>query len=289
MNHFILKYKDLLNPTLQALRELGGSANSNEIEEKIIENLKLTENQINEIHKGSRTKLNYQLAWAKNNLKNAELLENSSRGIWSLSEKGKSVDIVNESELLKSVFEKNIKKKYKINSSQKEDNDELNLDIEDIEINQIKWEDELLEIIKNISPDAFERLCQRLLRELGFVDVKVTGKVGDGGIDGSGIIKINGTLSFHVVFQAKRFAKSVSSSVIRDFRGAMVGRADKGLVMTTGTFTRSAILEARRDGAPNIDLVDGVDFVRKLKSLNLGVEIELIEKVKIQKEWFEHL
>ena len=282
MNFFTLKYKDLINPTLKALKELGGSANSDEIEEKIIENLKLTDDQINDIHKGSRTKLNYQLAWAKNNLKNAEILENSKRGIWSLTEKGKKIESVDESELLKSVFEKNIKKRYSIE-------DKENEPTENTEINEIKWEDELLEIIKNISPDAFERLCQRLLRELGFVDVKVTGKVGDGGIDGSGIIKINGTLSFHVVFQAKRFAKSVSSSVIRDFRGAMVGRADKGLVMTTGTFTRDAILEARRDGAPNIDLVDGVDFVKKLKYLNLGVEIEQIEKVKINKEWFENI
>lgn len=284
MNYFKLKYKDLLNPTLQALRELGGSANSNEIEEKIIDILNLTKNQINEIHKGSRTKLNYQLAWAKNNLKNAELIENSQRGIWSLTEKGKGIQNIDESELLKSVYEKNIRKKYNISSVSE------NEDIQSyFENSEIKWEDELLEIIKNISPNAFERLCQRLLRELGFVDVKVTGKVGDGGIDGSGIIKINGTLSFHVVFQAKRFAKSVSSSVIRDFRGAMVGRADKGLVLTTGTFTRDAILEARRDGAPNIDLVDGVDFVQKLKYLNLGVEVEQIENVKIKKQWFENL
>ena len=287
MEYFNLKYKDLLNPTLQALKELGGSANSNEIEEKIIEIQKLTDNQINEIHKGSRTKLNYQLAWAKNNLKNYELLENSSRGIWSLTEKGNHEKLIDVEKLLKAVQEKNIKRKYGLNKSNETEDDLVT--VENFEINEIKWEDELLEIIKNITPDAFERLCQRLLRELGFVDVKVTGKVGDGGIDGSGIIKINGTLSFHVVFQAKRFGKSVSSSVIRDFRGAMVGRADKGLVMTTGTFTRDAILEARRDGAPNIDLVDGVDFVKKLKYLKLGVDIEQIEKIHIKKEWFSNL
>jgi restriction system protein len=220
-------------------------------------------------------------------LKNYGVIENSSRGIWSLTEKGNQEKILDEENLLKAVLEKNIKKKYGINNSN-EIEDEI-ITTQNPEINEIKWEDELLEIIKNISPDSFERLCQRLLRELGFVDVKVTGKIGDGGIDGSGIIKINGTLSFHVVFQAKRFGKSVSSSVIRDFRGAMVGRADKGLVMTTGTFTRSAILEARRDGAPNIDLVDGVDFVKKLKYLNLGVEVEQIEKIHIKKEWFDNL
>ena len=196
MNYFKLKYKDLLNPTLKALKKLGGSANSDEIEEKIIEILKLDDNQINDIHKGSRTKLNYQLAWAKNNLKNAELLENSKRGIWALTENGKKVENIDENELLKSVFEKNIKKRYSIDEINQKTN--KNSEFENTELIEINWEDELLEIIKNISPDAFERLCQRLLRELGFVDVKVTGKVGDGGIDGSGIIKINGTLSFHV-------------------------------------------------------------------------------------------
>lgn len=286
MSKFKLNYKALINPTLKALKELGGSANSTEIEEKIIENLKLTDDEVNEIHSGSRTKLNYQLAWAKNNLKNYGLLENSSRGVWSLTEKGLKTKEIDENQLIKDVYEKNIRKKFNIrdeNLKSKFNEDENN----NYDLSEIKWEDELLEVIKKISPDAFERLCQRVLRELGFVDVRVTGKSGDGGIDGTGIIKINGTLSFHVVFQAKRFAKSVSSSVIRDFRGAMIGRADKGLVITTGTFTRDAIMEAKRDGAPNIDLVDGVDFVKKLKHLGLGVEIENIEKIKIKKSFFE--
>lgn len=152
---------------------------------------------------------------------------------------------------------------------------------------ETKWEDELLEIIKNITPEKFERLCQRILRELGFVDVNVTGKSGDGGIDGNGIIKINGTLSFHIVFQAKRYKGSVPPSVVRDFRGAMIGRADKGLIISTGTFSREAIKEARRDGAPTIDLIDRIDLVKKMKYLNFGVKIEMIEKVSINKDWFD--
>lgn len=173
---------------------------------------------------------------------------------------------------MQTVFENNMKKKYG-KFYLEEDNG-----LEEGE-EEVKREDELLEIIKKIPPDAFERLCQRLLRELGFVDVKVTGKVGDGGIDGSGVIKINGTLSFNVVFQAKRYAGSVSSSVIRDFRGAMIGRADKGLVITTGTFTRDVLLESRRYGAPNIDLVAGDD----------GCDEELIEQqlqIRNNEKWF---
>ena len=138
----------------------------------------------------------------------------------------------------------------------------------------------------SLSPDAFERLTQRLLRESGFIQVQVTGKSGDGGIDGVGIARINGFLSFHVLFQCKRYQGSVTASQIRDFRGAMQGRTDKGLVVTTGTFTRDAIKEATRDGAPPIDLIDGEQLVHRLKDLKLGVHIKMIESVEVDLDWF---
>ena len=108
-----------------------------------------------------------------------------------------------------------------------------------------------------MSPDAFERLVQRILRESGFSQVEVTGKTGDGGIDGKGIFKIADLISFNVLFQCKKWQGSVSASHIRDFRGALQGRADKGLFVTTGNFTRDAIKEASRDGATPLDLLDG--------------------------------
>lgn len=144
-------------------------------------------------------------------------------------------------------------------------------------------------LTQKLDPSAFERLVQRLLRESGFIQVEVTGRVGDGGIDGKGIAKIHGFMSFHVLFQCKRYKGSVGSSEIRDFRGAMVGRADKGLFITTGTFTPAALKEATRDGAPPIDLVDGIELVEKLKELELGMKIELVEKVTIDESWFENI
>jgi len=94
-----------------------------------------------------------------------------------------------------------------------------------------------------------------------------------------------------VVFQAKRYKDTVPSGIVRDFRGAMVGRADKGLIITTGTFTRDAKFEAQRDGAPPIDLIDGEELAEKLKNLSIGVDVETatIEKVTINKEWFNSL
>ena len=148
------------------------------------------------------------------------------------------------------------------------------------------WRETLIATLLEMPPDAFERLCQRLLRESGFIQVEVTERSGDGGIDGHGVVRLAGLLSFPVIFQCKRYRNTISSSVVRDFRGAMVGRADKGLIITTGSFTRDAILEATRDGAPPIDLIDGEQLIDKLKDLRLGVASKQVEVVEVNSEWF---
>jgi restriction system protein len=150
---------------------------------------------------------------------------------------------------------------------------------------EIPWQDRLLECLLKMKPAAFERLCQRILKESGFIKVDVTGRSGDGGIDGIGVLRLN-LLSFHVFFQCKRWKGSVGAPVIRDFRGAMVGRADKGLVMTTGTFSTDARKEATRDGAPAIDLIDGETLCELLKSLKIGVSIRKVEHVLVDQHVF---
>ena len=153
-----------------------------------------------------------------------------------------------------------------------------------------EWKSKFHRILtQELDADTFERLTQRILRESAFVSVEVTGRTGDGGIDGKGIARIHGFMSFHVIFQCKKYQGSVSAGAIRDFRGAMVGRADKGLFITTGTFTPAAVKEATRDGAPPIDLVDGAAFAEKLKELGLGVSLEMVENVTVNEEWFKNL
>jgi restriction system protein len=148
-----------------------------------------------------------------------------------------------------------------------------------------EWKEKLYAILtQKLTPAAFERLVQRLLRESGFTHVEVTGRSGDGGIDGRGIARVHGLLSFHVLFQCKRYKGAVGPGEIRDFRGAMTGRADKGLFITTGTFTPAAVKEATRDGAPPIDLLDGAEVVEKLRELSLGVLIEKIEVVRVEEQ-----
>jgi len=284
---FKYKYDDLFNPTLKALQNLGGSGSVPEMEEQVATILKLTDEQINEIHRGNTSKFTYRLAWARNYLKRYGLLENSSRGVWALTEEGiksKSVDkeVVKRKVVAEDKQERLIKEKTKTTEIiEGQDDDE--------EIQKFSWQEQIIEELQSITPSAFERLCQRLLRELGFQNVEVTGQTNDGGIDGKGMLRLGGVLSFHVIFQAKRYKGSVSPSIVRDFRGAMVGRADKGLIITTGTFTREAKREASRDGAPPIDLMDGNDLAEKLKELKLGIDIELVEKVNIKRDWFKSL
>lgn len=276
------KFYDLFNPVLKALHSSGGSSTVAEIEDFVIDDLKLSDEEVNDIHRGTTTKLNYRLRWARNYLKNYGLIDNSARGVWSLTPNGQKVKDVDHKVVMKTVQEL-----FKSRSDQSEVSDEEVTDVEQ-EV-ALTWREEMLVAIKSMKPDAFERLCQRFLRELGFVNVDVTGKPNDGGIDGKGILRLGGILSFHVVFQAKRYKDVVTPDVIRDFRGSMSANADKGLVITTGRFTKEARREAQRDGALPIDLIDGDELATKLKDLGLGakVEVRTIEDVTVTPDWFK--
>jgi len=283
-------FDSLMNPLLEALSQLGGSGSIDEIYEKVADTEEIDEKILSVPHnpeKSNQTEVAYRLAWARTYLKKYGFLENSSRGIWTLTRKAKEGKEVAPSEVLKYV--RNLDKKEP-NTKQKKADTNIELTDNEAPEEAKAWREELHHLLtREISPDAFERLTQRLLRESGFVQVEVTGKTGDGGIDGKGIARINGLMSFHVIFQCKKYQGSVSASEIRDFRGAMVGRADKGLFITTGTFTPAAIKEATRDGAPPVDLVDGENLAEKLKELSLGVQTEMIEKVSLDKQWFLNL
>ncbi len=271
------KYDELFNPLIEAIRNVGGSASIQEQTDEVADILNLSEKDVDAIHRGNRTKLNYRLAWARNYLKRYGTLENSSRGVWALTPVGHKTPQVDKEEVKKFVVALDRKEKPETRTGTKISGK-----------GSSTWEEELLVCVRNMSPDGFERLSQRLLRESGFIQVEVTGRSNDGGIDGKGVVRLGGLMSFHMIFQCKRFKGSVGSSIVRDFRGAMVGRADKGLVITTGSFTSEARKEAQRDGAPPIDLIDGDTLVQKLKELRLGVEVRerTIEEVSVVPEYF---
>ncbi len=289
MSNKMPTFDDLMNPLLNALFVLGGSGSIDEIYDKVIEIEQISEDITSVLHspdKSNITEVAYRLAWARTYLKKYGFLENSSRGVWALTKLAKEKKQVSQQDVVKTVRETD---KQATKSNKKGKNEQIEL--EDIDAPETQgWREELYRVLtKEVSADAFERLTQRLLRESGFVQVEVTGRTGDGGIDGKGIAKIHGFMSFHVIFQCKKYQGSVSAGDIRDFRGAMVGRADKGLFITTGTFTPAALKEATRDGAPPIDLVDGEQLAEKLKEFQLGIKTEMIEKVTLDKDWFANL
>ena len=289
-NNNFPSFDELIIPTLKALVELGGSGTIEEINSKVYEIEKFSDDILQVPHgeEGTVNEVDYRLAWSRTYLKKFGLLENSSRGIWALSKSDIDINKLDYLDIVRTVREQDKltqPKNKKEESKQKDFEDEVSDEVENSE----EWKEQLLNVLYNISPAAFERLAQRLLRESGFFQVEVTGKSGDGGIDGKGIVRVSGLLSFHVIFQCKRYKGSVTPSQIRDFRGAMQGRADKGLFITTGTFTREAIKEATRDGAPPIDLIDGEILCDKLKELKLGVETKLTETIGIKNEWYNNL
>ena len=280
--------KELMNPTLQAIRQAGGRALIGEITESVIRDLGLSENDASQPYgNGRQTELEYNLAWARTNLKKYGLVANSSRGVWSLTPSGQGTGNIDPQE----VYRANWKAERVGRESGKRPDSTVPGGSETEEDPEGSWKDHLLEVLSGMSPDAFERLCQRMLRESGFIEVKVTGRSGDGGIDGHGILRMGGLISFPVFFQCKRWQSSVTPSVVRDFRGAMAGRSDKGLLITTGRFTRDAEAEATRDGAPPIDLIDGSLLADKLKELEIGIKTETVveERVTVDGEFFERV
>lgn len=283
-------YDELIIPTVDALIRLGGSGTIEEINNTVYELIKLPEEVIQIPHgeEGTINEVGYRLAWSRTYLKKFGLIENSSRGIWALLKSNIDTSKLDYTQIVKAVKEQSKESEPKVKGAKKslgQIEEEIEQEVDNFE----DWKEQLLNILYGITPSAFERLAQRLLRESGFFQVEVTGKAGDGGIDGKGIVRVSGLLSFHVIFQCKRYRGSVTPSQIRDFRGAMQGRADKGLVITTGTFTREAIKEATRDGAPPIDLIDGELLCDKLKELKLGVETKLTETVNLKNDWFANL
>jgi restriction system protein len=257
-------------PLLDALRGLGGSGTPDEVVERIAEDLKLPDKVQNELLSSGESRYRNQVAWARFYLVREGLLDSSKRGVWSLTERGRSTTLTLEQ--AREIFLKWVKifqEQRRAKASKPEPTEEVVA--EGAGATSSDYRSAVLEVLLKLPAPGFERLCQRLLREAGFTQVIVTGSSGDGGIDGYGTLSVNPLVSFKVLFQCKRYAKAVPPSHVRDFRGAMAGRADKGIIITTGTFTAEARREASRDGVPPIELIDGEKLVDMLEQLELGL------------------
>ena len=263
-----------INPIIEVLRELGGSGRSSEVTDVVIEKMNISDDELEDLLQSGQSRIKNQIHWARMVLVKIGFIDSSQRGVWSLTEKGLNADLSKDDLVHLYKTRKqwmgigNRKVKVEVESTAKDiadDSEDENLQ------GSVDYRAELLNILKSLSPSGFERICQRLLRESGFAQVKVTGKSSDGGIDGHGILQVNPFVSFNVLFQCKRYQGNVSASQIRDFRGAMMGRADKGIILTTGSFTLDAKKEARRDGVPPIEIIDGEKLIEMFELLEFGL------------------
>jgi restriction system protein len=256
-------------PLLDALRDLGDSGKPMEVSNKIAENLKLKDDILDSTLKSGGKRFHNQVAWARQYLAWEGYLDSSKFGTWKLTEKGKTATITVQQ--AGEIFKKwvDIHQKARKDKSDKEIIEEQEENPpEEIEESS---HTELIDILLSLSPSGFEKVCKELLRESGFENVVVTGQSHDGGIDGYGMLELNPFVSFKVLFQCKRYKGSVPRAHVGDFRNAMIGRAEKGIILTTGTFSNEAIKEASREGAPKIELIDGEKLVKMFEKVELGV------------------
>ncbi|MGX8835598.1 restriction endonuclease [Amedibacillus sp. YH-ame6] len=281
----IPSYAKLIEITFLSIKILGGSGKNSEINEKCSELLGLSDEILSIAHLDSSnlTEIDYRLAWARTLLKNYGAIENSARSVWSITS-----EFSKEERVDGDFINKNCKKPmYQENDLV--NTEEVFLLKSGIEIpEEVRpWRKKLYNVLLKMDPFSFEKLSQRLLRECGFDDVKVTKKTGDGGIDGTGKLKINGIFSFNIAFQCKRYQGSVGSSEIRNFRGSLTTDIEKGVFITTGSFSKYALEEACNPGKQQIDLIDGEDFISKLAEFSIGVRE--IKDYEIDEEFFSKL
>ena len=271
-------------PLLDALRDLGGSGTPDEVMERIAQNINLSDDVQNELIASGQSRYRNQVAWARYYLVQEGLLDSSKRGVWSLTDRGRATHLSPDesSELYKKLL-RSYQEARRIKTIMPEPATQQLID--DAGAVPEDYRTRVLRLLLSLPSTGFERLSQRLLRESGFTQVVVTGRSGDGGIDGDGTLQINPLVSFKVLFQCKRYTGSVVPSQVRDFRGAMAGRADKGIIITTGTFTVESRREASRDGVPPIELIDGEKLIDMLEQLELG--LKPVRSYQVDEAFFE--
>lgn len=279
------QFVQYFGPLLEALRDLGDSARRAEAQDRVAENLCISDESRAVLIDSGASRFDNQIDWARLFLARGGYIDSSRRGVWTLTDKGRTAGLSHEDALeVYQMVNAQDTPTHRRTAGQKQPEEEIPPPEDTGEVT-VEHSQVLLATLQELPPEGFERFCQRLLRESDFQDVTVTGRSGDGGIDGNGILQVNPLVSFKVLFQCKRYQGSVGSSQVRDFRGAMQGRADKGIFITTGSYTPDAKREAVRDGVPPIELVDGEKLVSMLENLELG--LVPVRSFRVNQEFFE--
>jgi len=262
---------------LDALRALGSSARPAEAMEWIYKNRSIPQSYAETVNKSGQTSFENDVHWARFYLAKAGLIDTEKRGVWVATDAGREATLTSDQayDLYKKIhggFQKDAigSSATKLPLALPEEQNTSAPDEHEF-INQDLVQERLVVLLKGLTDSGFEELCARLLRHIGFENVTVTGRSNDKGVDGVGYLLINRFVRTKVMFQCKRYDGVVGPEKIRDFRGAIQGRAERGILLTTGTFTRGAVEEAARENATAIELVDIDRLLTLLIEEGLGV------------------
>ena len=244
-----------------------------------------------------------RVAWAKTHLKNAGLIENPLRGKVSISEAGRKV-LLQKPPTINCKFLKQFPSYLTfIGQTPGEDDQgeeeaiiestQTPLELMDASFNTLRkaTAEDLIAKLKACSPGFFEQVVVRLLHAMGYGsvtgDASVTGKPGDGGIDG--IIREDKLGLDVVCIQAKRWDGSVGRPVIQGFVGSMdYIRAKKGVILTTSQFTKDALDFVDRIEGKKVVLIDGAKLAELMIEHNVGVKpTRLYELKEVSNDFFD--
>lgn len=263
-------------PLLDCLRSVGGSARPKEVSSWIARELAVPQATLDATIKSGANRFHNQVQWARQYLAWQGLIDDSRRGVWTLTPLGwkTHLDATSAHQVALS-GRAAYRTARKVNAAITDGSTDVQ---DDVPLDEAR-EQSLLSVLQSLPPYGFEILCERLLREHGFEDVAVTQKSRDGGVDGDGVLRLSPFVRIKVAFQAKRYKDVVGRAAVGEFRNALLGRAEKGVLITTGRFTSDAETEASRDGVIPIELVDGDRLVDLFEAAGLGVRPKQILEI----------
>lgn len=285
--------KELYNPVLCALHNLGGEGTNQSIDAEVSRILSLSEEQLSVEYKSRRTSVVLdRIGWARSHLKIAGLLDSPRRKTWALTKLGMSTTKLDPREVGRAIRKGRTPRENTGQPKPKNihlDTDSLaRADVAEVFQSADAWQDELHDILHGMSPQSFARFFEHIFREEGIDQVEVVNTSGNGEIEGTMVS--GGFLSFRVAFRFTTRNNLIGSQEVDRFRRfVQSSRADKGILITTGSYTQEAIRDSMRRPNPTIELLDGEQFLERLKERSLGITTRqvIVEQVVVDRSFFD--
>jgi restriction system protein len=279
-------YRELMYPVLRAVGDLGGSAQSREITDRVVEMIQATEEQLALTYPNRpKSVLIDRIHWACSYAKLGAALDRPQRGLYVLTTEGREILSLPQAEADARLLEMD----RRVRAAQVRRRGELNADeddpLEDETLSEDStWTDVLLDRLHRLTPEGFEEFVMYLLRAFELELTRVGG-TGDQGIDGIGIAPLSPVLSSRVAVQAKRYdpTSTIGREVVALFqRDASAAGAERAVLVTIGRFSEPA-RRAATTATPTVDLIDGEKLCELVRQKDIGLRIV----PQVQEDWFD--